>query len=349
MRYLRNAWYMAAWQSEVPAAGTLSRYLLDEPIVLFRDRAGAAKALLDRCPHRFAPLSKGSLQDGVLTCPYHGLAFDGAGKCAVNPHGPVLNSMTAKAYPTTEAYKAIWIWMGDPQLADTAVLPDLSFLDSAPSTAFSSGYVCGNGNYQLFVDNILDLTHADFLHPDTLGGGSFTRTRATVEDKKSSVTIRWDCKNEVPFPLVAKALKNKDQRVDSWTEVHWYPPSIMTLRSGAVPTGTPTSAGGSFLNLHIMTPESSQRTHYFFAATRDFALEDAELNAAYAETRARIFATEDKPMIEAQQSRVGDQEFWDLNPILLRIDEGAVRVRRKLAEMIRAETKDDASGASGQR
>ncbi|HKT72573.1 MAG TPA: aromatic ring-hydroxylating dioxygenase subunit alpha [Steroidobacteraceae bacterium] len=337
---------MAAWQNEVPVAGALSRRILDEPIVLFRDREGAAKALLDRCPHRFAPLSKGAVRDGLLTCAYHGLAFNGAGKCAVNPHGPALNSMAVKTYPTTEAYKAIWIWMGDPRLADRAMLPDLTFLDQAPDTAFSSGYVCGNGNYQLFVDNILDLTHADFLHPDTLGGGSFTRTRAAVKDDKSSVSIRWDCENEVPFPLVAKALKNEDARVDSWTEVHWYPPSIMTLRSGAVPTGTDRSAGGSFLNLHIMTPESSQRTHYFFAATRDFSLEDTQLNTAYAETRARIFATEDKPMIEAQQSRVGDEDFWDLNPILLRIDEGAVRVRRKLADMIRAESADDAPGPS---
>src|SRR3546814_1253804 len=83
------------------------------------------------------------------------LAFDGTGACVVNPHGPVLKSMAVRAYPTLTAYRGIWIWMGDPELADPALLPDLSFVDRTPETAFSNGYVCGKGDYRLFVDNIM--------------------------------------------------------------------------------------------------------------------------------------------------------------------------------------------------
>src|SRR3546814_3346310 len=72
--------------------------------------------------------------------------------------------MAVRAYPTLTAYRGIWIWMGDPELADPALLPDLSFVDRTPETAFSNGYVCGKGDYRLFVDNIMDLTHADYLH-----------------------------------------------------------------------------------------------------------------------------------------------------------------------------------------
>src|SRR3546814_18327084 len=97
------------------------------------------------------------------------------------------------------------------------------------------------------------------------------------------------------------------------------------------------SEAGTFLNLHIMTPEVPGRTHYFYASTRNFALEDVALNKMYSEARAQVFAAEDKPMIELQQSRIGDHDFWDLNPILLRTDEGAVRVRRQLDQMIRSE------------
>src|SRR3546814_4926104 len=87
MTYLRNSWYLAAWQDEIPGSGTVVRVILGDPVVLFRNENGEAKALLDRCPHRFAPLSSGGVADGILACAYHGLAFDGTGACVVNPHG----------------------------------------------------------------------------------------------------------------------------------------------------------------------------------------------------------------------------------------------------------------------
>src|SRR3546814_12461291 len=85
----------------------------------------------------------------------------------------------------------------------------------------------------------------------------------------------------------------------------------MTLRTGSAPAGVPMSEAGTFLNLHIMTPEVPGRTHYFYASTRNFALEDVALNKMYSEARAQVFATEDKPMIELPQSRIGEQDFWD--------------------------------------
>jgi phenylpropionate dioxygenase-like ring-hydroxylating dioxygenase large terminal subunit len=336
MTYLRNAWYMAGWADEVSGGAMLARRLLDTPVLLFRDEAGAARAIFDRCPHRFVPLSKGRVERGAVFCGYHGLGFDGSGVCIRNPHGPIVQSMRIQTYPVREAFRALWIWMGDPARAEATPLVNLSIVDRMPDTAFSKGYIAGNGGYQLFVDNILDLTHADYLHPDTLGGGSFTRTRAKIFERDDSIGAHWHCMNEVPTP-VQEAMFGSGTKVDSWTEVDWYTPSILTLRSGAVPAGTPREAGGNVTNLHIMTPETSRSTHYFFASTRDFAMNDAELNERFAAWRARIFLTEDKPMIAAQQQRLGDHDLFDLDPILLRIDEGAVRVRRRLAAMIAAE------------
>src|SRR5690554_5303274 len=125
MTYLRNCWYMAAWADEVEDSGLLARRYLNEPVVLFRDSKGDIKALKDMCPHRFAPLSKGKVTDGAIACGYHGLTFDADGKCVHNPHGPLLKNMAVKAYPVIEAYRAIWIWMGDPELADRGKLRDL--------------------------------------------------------------------------------------------------------------------------------------------------------------------------------------------------------------------------------
>lgn len=344
--YLRNCWYMAAWADECRQGHMLARRLLDMPILLYRDESGTVAALLDRCPHRFAPLSRGHLAEGAVVCGYHGLAFGTDGRCVANPHGPVTTAMQVRSFPVRERHRAVWIWLGDPALADDGLLPDLSFVDRTPDTAFSKGYLGGAGHYQLFVDNILDLTHADFLHPDTLGGGAFTRTRAKVTEREKTIAIEWHAFDETPSPLSA-SMRGSTERVDSWTEVEWHPPAVMTLRSGAVPAGTAREKGGNVMNLHIMTPESATSTHYFYASTRDFAVEDAALNERFARARDRIFSTEDKPMINAQQERMEGADFWDLKPILLRIDEGAIRVRRRIERMIAEEMAVDGTGTSG--
>lgn len=336
MTYLRNCWYLAAWADEIRPDEKFVRRILNEPVFFYRDEAGAVIALRDRCPHRFAPLSMGRVENGAVYCGYHGIGFSGTGQCIHNPHGPIVSSLSVRAYPVREAYRGIWIWMGDPSLAEGTELPDLSFFNDVPETAFSTGYLRGEANYMLFVDNILDLTHTDYLHPDTLGGGSYTRERAKVSERENGLSLQWHCWNEVPQPIQRINGLTAD-RADSWTEIEWTAPSIMTLRNGAVPAGTPREEGKNFLVAHIMTPETETTTHYLFAATRDFAIEDAEMNARIAANRAAIFTKEDRPMIEAQQDRMDGEDFWALDPVLLRSDEGAVRARRKLDAMIRAE------------
>ena len=80
MAFLRNAWYAAAWDDEL-GDKPLARTMLGEPLVLYRDSAGAPVALSDTCPHRFAPLSLGRRDGDTLQCPYHGLVFGKNGIC----------------------------------------------------------------------------------------------------------------------------------------------------------------------------------------------------------------------------------------------------------------------------
>src|SRR3546814_11561118 len=111
-KYLRNAWYAAAWSEEI--GGTpLGRTFLEQPVVLFRETDGTTVALADRCPHRFAPLSKGKLVGNAIECPYHGLRFGADGQCVHNYHGPVTKAASVHRYPVMECYGLAWIWMGD--------------------------------------------------------------------------------------------------------------------------------------------------------------------------------------------------------------------------------------------
>lgn len=77
----RDFWYVACRSEELSRQAPLARTILEEDLVLFRDRDGQARALRDRCPHRAAPLSRGQREaDGCLRCPYHGWVYDGAGE-----------------------------------------------------------------------------------------------------------------------------------------------------------------------------------------------------------------------------------------------------------------------------
>ena len=343
MEYLRNAWYVAAWSDEVAPGQILARTIMDEPIALFRAAGGAPAAVLDQCPHRFAPFSAGWVKDEVLVCGYHGLGFDRSGRCVANPHGPVPRNGAVKSYPVADRHKAVWIWMGEASRADPRLIPDLAFLEEAPASAFSEGTILsGTGDYQLFVDNIMDLSHVDYVHPTTLGGGAVTQAHQDIEETDDYLDVTWRTPDTPPPPLLAAIIGDLPERTDAYQRVRWFAPSVMKLTAGVVPSEAGEAEGLLNFNAHIMTPETRQTTHYFFAATRNFKREDVELNAKIAARREEIFRTEDKPMIEKVARRMGEREFWSMRPMLLSIDGASARVRRRLERLIA----DEKAGAT---
>ena len=63
--FLQNAWYVAAWDSEI-GEGPFNRTILNEPVVMFRTPDGVV-ALEDRCCHRALPLSMGKVVGAHLS------------------------------------------------------------------------------------------------------------------------------------------------------------------------------------------------------------------------------------------------------------------------------------------
>lgn len=329
--YLRNAWYQIAWSEEVGSAPFV-RTILDLPILLFRAE-DSLFALLDRCPHRFAPLSTGKFDGGVVECGYHGLAFDGAGRCVRNPHGPVTRSMRAVSFPVAERHYAVWIWFGDPDRADPALIPDLSYIDGMPDDARILMHMPTAANYRLLTDNIMDLSHADYLHPTTLGGMMTTATSRQSE-RGEGILAEWvalDC----DAPGVWQGKIPSPAKIDFYIDVEWRAPAVMTLSNVAVPTGQAIAPDDRFFALHNMTPETGRTTHYFMCSRRPDHFPAG--TDAMKKILEQAFLAEDKPMVEAQQSRIGTADFWSLSPILLKIDAAAVKVRRRLDALIAAE------------
>src|SRR5262245_6636344 len=86
-------WYVAGESKDLTTEHALSGRILDRALVCFRGRDGTPAVLPDRCLHRNAPLSAGRVRGGLLSCPYHGWTYDGAGRVVCVP------SMGATAVP----------------------------------------------------------------------------------------------------------------------------------------------------------------------------------------------------------------------------------------------------------
>lgn len=333
--WLKNCWYQAAWSDELSLGETLVRTILNEQILFMRAPDGAISALLDKCPHRFAPLSAGKVLDGVVTCGYHGLGFNGKGACVANPHGPITSAMKVRSFPLAERHEAIWIWMGDPDKADPNLIRDLSFIDETPASARIVGYMPTTANYQLISDNILDLSHADYLHPTTLGG-MMSASKTKVGVKGDDVVVEW-LAEACDAPPAFQPQVPSPAKADIWLEVHWSAPAIMVISGAAKPAGIPRSSADISETLHSMTPETTTRSHYFYCNTRRFETDNHALTSMLREAMAQAFVAEDKPMLEKQQARMRGDDFWEQKPLLLSIDNAAVRARRKLDSLISAE------------
>lgn len=334
-RYLRNVWYQAGWSGDLDGGAMLARTIIEIPILLFRDEAGAAVALLDRCPHRFAPLSTGRIIDGQAVCGYHGLGFDGAGRCVRNPHGPITTSMRVDSFPAVERHTGLWVWLGDPEKADPNLVPDLSFIDETPEKARITIYLPTAADYQLVVDNIMDLSHVDYLHPSSLGGiMSGVKAHQQVEDGK--VTATWDTPDCDPPPAFRMMLP-PGSRADIWTQVTWHAPGALVLGTSALPVGQVRTAADEAYTLHNAVPETATTSHYFVCSTRPFLQDDEGFSQMLGAALRHAFEHEDKPMLEKQQQRIGAHDLDTLNPLLLPTDAAAGRVRRLLAGMIAQE------------
>lgn len=327
--FVLNAWYMAAWAQEVPEDGFLARTLLDRKWLIWREPAGGWAMIEDRCPHRFVPLSRGKFENGRIACGYHGLTFDGSGECVHNPFGGELPpGAKVAAMPVAEAYGGLWFWPGNPVRADPATIPDFSFIDAA-SPVDRAAYIM-EVNYELIADNLLDLSHAEFLHVESFGtnGSLFSHGTQTVEqDDSGAIWNKWDMA-AAPAPGWAEPMVGEGGTVDQSLHIRWHAPANLALFISVARAGAREPLVPPMANPHILTPETALSTHYFFTHA------PGEAEAAQAR---RVFLEEDEPMISAQAEAMGDADFWDLRPVILASDKAAVLARRRLIQLRRAD------------
>ncbi len=329
MWLIRNAWYVAGFSEEIAVGQMVARRILDCHLLLLRHSDGAISALVDRCPHRFAPLSRGDFDGQTVTCRYHGLGFGRDGACTHNPHGSTAG-LRVQSWPIREQDGLLWVWPGEAARSES-VMPPRYMLDESVAYV-RHGYIHGNADYRLMVDNILDLSHVEFLHP-ALGTPEIRKAAVEVTEESNAMRVSRAMKQEVLGDGLAYVYGTGGQPVNRTMTVDWSAPSNLVL---TVDIERQAGRTGS-QSLHLCTPETGNSTHYFYTASMLRKDATPDQFDAFAGALARVFMTEDKPMIDAQQERIGGQELSALKPALLKIDKAAVLARRKLEQLVALE------------
>lgn len=334
MRYLDDVWYCSALSTEI-GSKPVGRMICDMPVVIFRTESGRVAALEDRCSHRQAPLSMGTVLGEDIQCSYHGFTFGCDGACVHVPHQEQIpRAAGIRAYPVVERWGYVWLWFGRPEDARPESVPELPWTaDAKLRTVFFHFYV--KANFQLMADNLLDVSHTDFLHRHSIG--SQTGQKGQSETPKVSL----DCRTEgdrVHFlrrvhstslgPIAAKWAGTTDP-VDRTNFLMWQAPntihSVLEFRN---------AARCSTIHMeHIMTPETAETTHYFMNWTRDFGVD----NIGYPtdedvwDEQTAVVTGDDIPMVEAQQINL--RRFPAIRDVAARQDRFIASVHRVLCEL----------------
>lgn len=342
---IRNNWYALGFSSE--ADRTLrSRKVAGEAVVFYRRLDGGLVVLRDRCPHRSFPLSKGTLDGDRLLCGYHGLGFAPDGRCVSKPTDPGNEiPVSAGTYPVAERHHLMWIWPGDPALADEALIPSLPWLGQ-DGWDYVHGYLRFPANYVALHENLMDLSHFAFLHVGNIGTPEYAAAPFRVAVKDGHINLRRVLE-DAPLPsLLAVPTRLGAKRVTRETDTWWISPALNLTHSNVHdPAPEPGQrARYAFKVIHLITPETQYSTHNFWAVARDFRLGDPAVPE-------HTHASFDKAFREDQEAldwieQLQREEGLGFGEIHLGSDRGGILMRREMLKRAMREAGVPAAGGA---
>jgi nitrite reductase/ring-hydroxylating ferredoxin subunit len=169
--YLRRFWQPVAYARLLKDLPTALK-IMDEELVLFRDKSGRVGLVEAHCPHRGTSFEFGKIEQRGIRCCYHSWLVDVDGKILETPGEPENSTLKDKlyhgAYPVREFRGLIFAYMGP-----SDKMPELPAFDifDAPGRDWEVGMSEGRGapthipcNWLQDVDNFVDIQHEEFLH-----------------------------------------------------------------------------------------------------------------------------------------------------------------------------------------
>ena len=198
--------------------------LLGRGLVAFRDEQGVA-VLNDVCIHRGAALSKGWIENGRLTCAFHGWQYDRAGVCQRIPALPaeaaIPRAARVPAFQVVERYGLVWVALEDP----VAPLPAYPYGEDSDAafTRNELGKLVWQTSAGRAVENSMDISHFPYVHPFILGDPQQPRPPVyEVRPSEQGILYRTEREGYVP---------EGQQRKAGHTEYHHAFPFCMFLKN----------------------------------------------------------------------------------------------------------------------
>lgn len=341
---VRNAWYVAAWSTEVD--DDLRRFvILGDPVLLFRRTDGRVAAMEDVCPHRQLPLHMGKRIGDTVQCGYHGLTFDTDGTCVRVPgQDRVPPSACVDTYPIEERYGVVWIWMGAPERANPDDIFDLPQLHDPAWHMHHGGALHITSNYLNVAENLVDPAHVSFVHQTTLGNAASENVPVHVSTEGEAIVAwRW-IRDSEPIGFF-KAFGGFTANVDRWHYYHLHLPCTAYIDFGSADAQREIAeedrdSGTRIFAIHFMTPVSETQTIDRWMHLRNTATETEEASQKI-DAMFEIAFAEDKAILEAVHAE--EQRPRKRRPIRLAIDKGPMVYRKRIADLLDRERVDDLS------
>lgn len=336
--YPRNQWYVAGWSHEFGREKALARDICGEPVALYRAESGEPRAVFNRCPHRGMPLTSatGRVVGDTLQCGYHGIRFGPDGKCVEVPSGGVIPArMCVKTYPLVELAHWVWIWMGDPALADPALIPDHHAVGLTDPAMFTEPgiHLEVKANYLLPLENLVDATHITYLHHGLIDSGNVAGHPYQLEADGPRIATVREFVNEAMPPMLRMAMNIKGERVNRRLRLVAFSNNLCMISMGFNEVDDAPGTPPRRMELLVaITPGGPRLTHQFGTLAGSYP---NHYPGRFDDLRNLLM--EDVVVIEEIQQlfdRLGPENAPEVS---IRSDEANIRSRRVLAAMIQSE------------
>lgn len=342
---LRDCWYVGALSNEV-GVKPLGRFILDEPLVFYRTEKGDAVVASGLCPHRFFPLSEGTVQGDAIVCAYHGISFGPDGRCVRVPTQPTIPPPNTgiRIYPSIERGGLIWVWTGIAEEADETLMPDLDAagITSPEFWVFRYSWLPINGRYMSLCENLTDLSHIGALHARSAPAADhWITTPLTISEEDGVMRIvratsgPWNAFLDHQYGHEMALGGNLEMHTQSDIYSHAYIRTSGFIIDSSEGQNSVSAEYGLNYHHHFITPGRKKTCHYFGCLSRNYRKDDPEFDRVWEQSDGRV-RQEDVEGVEALEPYL--DEFGDVRrELIVKSDTGSVRFRRAMQRKLSAE------------
>lgn len=318
-----NHWYAIDWAKELKPEQVKPLMVWQQPIAIYRTADGQLQALENVCPHKGVDLHTGTVVGDRLICNYHGWEFDRTGACVRIPYLPATQKLPcakARSYPIQEKYGLIWLFPGDPDLAETRQVPDIPEFDD-PEWLMVSISAHFQAHFSICNENAMDVFHGH-LHKNLQGW--FDPTLLKLQETESAIVAQYRVSYKEGLISKFIGLSEPDDRTTTKViTVNYRYPNYFSSLEGV---------SSIYLMRLPISPTESRSIALFFVKVRlpqwMLQLIRTWLSPAIREFLFMPFLRQDIDMIESEQRNYlanPQRRYVEINPAIIAVQRLIVR------------------------